>query len=212
MNTQNNLLEKYLNQTPLVAILRGITPEEVVSVTSCLIDAGYTIIEVPLNSPQALESIALIADKFGAQALIGAGTVTQVHEVEEVHRAGGRLVFSPNCDTDVIRKTKQLEMVSMPGCCTPSEVFSALNAGADAIKFFPANIVTPDVVKAMAAVLPPCPLLAVGGINNSNMKAYLDAGVTGFGLGTALYKPGKSLADIDSSAKDIIAAFKTASD
>lgn len=201
------MLEKYLSDTPLVAILRGISPAEVVSTSSLLIECGYTIIEVPLTSPEALKSIALIAEAFGERALIGAGTVTQVEQVTQVYEAGGKLIFSPNCDVDVIRKTKELNMISMPGCCTPSEAFNAMHAGADALKFFPADLVTPSAIKAMRAVLPTIPMLAVGGINNGNMQDYLAAGATGFGIGSSLYKVGKSPEAIASDAKDILNAF-----
>jgi len=176
-----------LSDTPLVAILRGISPEEVVATTRQLIECGYNIIEVPLTSPDALKSIALIADAFGERALIGAGTVTKVEQVSQVFKAGGKLVFSPNCDIDVIRKTKELNMVSMPGCCTPSEAFSAMHAGADALKFFPADLVTPSAIKAMRAVLPTIPMLAVGG--------------------SSLYKAGKSPEAIVADAKKILNAF-----
>jgi len=201
------MLDKYLSDTPLVAILRGISPEEVVATTGQLIACGYNIIEVPLTSPEALKSIALIADAFGERALIGAGTVTKVEQVIQVFEAGGKLVFSPNCDLDVIRKTKELNMVSMPGCCTPSEAFSAMHAGADALKFFPADLVTPSAIKAMRAVLPTIPMLAVGGINNDNMQDYLTAGATGFGIGSSLYKTGKPLETIVADAKKILNAF-----
>ncbi len=204
------MLTPYLSDCPLVAILRGVTPDEAVPVAATLLDAGFCIIEVPLNSPQPFESIEKISAEFGDSALIGAGTVTTPEEVEQVHKAGGKLIFSPNCNLDVIKKTKQLDMVSMPGCCTPSEAFVALQGGADAIKFFPADIVTPSAVKAIRAVLPPIPLLAVGGINNSNMLDYLQAGINGFGIGSSLYKANKPLADIQLSAEQIIDAFKIA--
>ncbi len=203
-------LEHYLDQTPLIAILRGVTPDEAVDVAKSLIDEGFTIIEVPLNSPQPLESIARIAEAFGDRALIGAGTVTTCEQVKAVQEGGGKLIFSPNCNVDVIRLSKQQELVSIPGCCTPSEAFAAIEAGADALKFFPADIVTPSAVKAMCAVLPPMPLLAVGGINNDNMKDYLSAGVTAFGIGSSLYKKGKTLSQIQDSAKGIISALNTA--
>ena len=204
------MLTETLARMPLVAILRGVRPDEVVAVTATLIEAGFGIIEVPLNSPEPIESIRKIADAFGEQVIIGGGTVLSTDDVEAIHGAGGKLIFSPNCNLDVVRKTKALSMISMPGCCTPSEAFAALEAGADAIKFFPADLVTPAVVKSMCAVLPACPLLAVGGINNSNLAAYLEAGITGFGIGSSLYKSGKSLADLRQSADEIISAFEQA--
>ncbi len=204
------MLKQYLDDCPLVAILRGVMPVEVVEITTHLIESGFCIIEVPLNSPDPLESITLISERFSDRALIGAGTVTTVAEVEKVHQAGGKLIFSPNCNLDVIKRTKQLDMVSMPGCCTPSEAFAAIEAGADAIKFFPADIVSPSAVKAMVAVLPPVPMLAVGGIHNSNMQEYLQAGVSGFGIGSSLYKANKPLTEIRQSAKETIEAFTAA--
>jgi 2-dehydro-3-deoxyphosphogalactonate aldolase len=203
-------LEHYLSKTPLIAILRGVSPDEAVEVAKILIDAGFTIIEVPLNSPQALESIARIAEAYGDQALIGAGTVTTQEQVKAVKEAGGQLIFSPNCNVEVIQLSKTLNMVSIPGCCTPTEAFAAIAAGADALKFFPADIVTPAAVKAMCAVLPPMPLLAVGGINNDNMGDYLKAGITAFGIGSSLYKPGKTVTQIQDSASGIISALNAA--
>ena len=129
-------LEQYLAKTPLIAILRGVSPDEAVEVAKTLIDAGFTIIEVPLNSPQPLESIARIAKKYGDQALIGAGTVTTPEQVKAVKEAGGQLIFSPNCNVEVIQLSKALNMVSIPGCCTPTEAFAAIAAGADALKFW----------------------------------------------------------------------------
>ncbi len=204
------MLGHYLNDCPLIAILRGITADESLPVAQTLLDAGFCIIEVPLNSPHPLESIEKISNEYGNRALIGAGTVTSDEEVEQVHRAGGKLILSPNCNSDVVTKTNQLGMVSMPGCCTASEAFTALASGADAIKFFPADTVTPAAVKAIRAVLPPIPLLAVGGIHNDNMLAYLEAGINGFGIGSSLYKAGKPLKEIQRSAEQIIGAFGAA--
>ncbi len=206
------MLDKYFAECPLVAILRGVAPEEVVAVADILFDAGFRIIEVPLNSPQPLESITRLSQSYGQNALIGAGTVTTVDEVNAVSDAGGQLIFSPNCNPEVIRATKKLNMVSMPGCCTPSEAFAAIEAGADALKFFPANIVTPSALQAMKAVLPTIPSLAVGGITNDNMAVYLQAGVNGFGIGSSLYKADKSLSEVRESAIEILAAFRHASE
>ncbi|NIB44205.1 2-dehydro-3-deoxy-6-phosphogalactonate aldolase [Pseudomaricurvus alkylphenolicus] len=204
------MLTPYINDCPLVAILRGITPEEALPVAEILLEAGFCILEVPLNSPEPYRSVEAISAKFGERALIGAGTVTTPEQVNRVHSAGGQLIFSPNCNVDVIRRTGELDMVSMPGCCTPTEAFTALDAGADALKFFPAELISPAAIKAMNAVLPPIPMLAVGGINNTNMLDYLRAGATGFGIGSSLYKPSKPLEEIRSSAREIIAAFKQA--
>jgi len=204
------MLAPYLDHCPLVAILRGVTPEASLAIAETLLESGLCIIEVPLNSPRPFDSIEKISAAYGDRALIGAGTVTTPEEVEKVYAAGGRLIVSPNCDREVIGRAKALGMVSMPGCCTPSEAFAAIVAGADALKFFPADIVTPAAVRALCAVLPPTPLLAVGGIDNGNMSAYLQAGITGFGIGSSLYKPGKALTAIQASAEQFIAAFHAA--
>jgi 2-dehydro-3-deoxyphosphogalactonate aldolase len=193
---------------PLIAILRGVKPDNCVGVTEVLVSTGYRCIEVPLNSPEPLESIKLLAQNYGEQALIGAGTVTQVEQVQQVHDAGGKLIFSPNCDIAVIKATKALNMVSIPGCATPSEAFAAIAAGADWLKLFPAQLLTPPVVKSFTDVLPSTtPLLAVGGIDETNMAAYLNAGCSGFGLGGALYKPDMNLEQIQTNAQNLLQAY-----
>jgi 2-dehydro-3-deoxyphosphogalactonate aldolase len=202
------MLMPYLERCPLVAILRGVTPESSLRVAQALFEAGIHIIEVPLNSPSPFDSIEKISAALGDNALIGAGTVTTPEEVERVQAAGGRLIVSPNCNPAVIGKTRALNMVSVPGCCTPSEVFAAIAAGADAIKFFPADMVPPTAIKALRAVLPPTPLLAVGGIDSNNMEAYMQAGISGFGIGSSLYKPGKSLEAIRASAEQLTATVR----
>jgi 2-dehydro-3-deoxyphosphogalactonate aldolase len=201
------MLNPYLAKCPLVAILRGIEPNQCIDVAATLLDVGFTTIEVPLNSPEALDSIAILSQHFGEQALIGAGTVTTVEEVLAVEKAGAKMVFSPNCDGRVIKITKSLKLVSIPGCATPTEAFIALQAGADLLKIFPAQLITPSLVKAMVDVLPDSHLLAVGGINSSNIKAYLDAGCLGVGLGGSLYKPGKSLNDVAKDAQSMMDAY-----
>lgn len=204
------LLEQYFHPCPLVAILRGVTPEQVTAVAEVLIGAGFTTIEVPLNSPNALASIARLSERFSGQALIGAGTVTEVAQVEAVHRAGAELIFSPNCNIEVIKATKQLQLVSMPGCVTPSEAFAAIAAGADALKLFPAQLITTAVVKSLTDVLPAqIPLLAVGGIDSNNMASYLAAGCFGFGLGGSLYKPNLSLTQLQQNAQSLIDTFNS---
>ena len=175
---------------PLVAILRGIAPEEAAAVGDVLSAAGWRLLEVPLNSPRPLESIALLARRW-PQALVGAGTVRTEDEVRAVHAAGGRLVVSPHFDARVVRAAAALGMVSLPGVLTPSEAFAALDAGATALKLFPAEMIPPAAVKALRAVLPrEALLLPVGGIAPGNMAAYRAAGANGFGIGSALYKPG----------------------
>lgn len=204
------MLNAYLAKCPMVAILRGVEPSDCIEVAQTLLDAGFTTIEVPLNSPKPLESIALLAAKFGEQALIGAGTVTTVEQVTAVNRVGAKLIFSPNCDSQVIKMTKHLDMVSIPGCATPTEAFVAIDAGADLIKLFPAGLVTPSVIKAIKEVLPAIPMLAVGGVNTTNMADFLNAGCFGVGLGGALYKPGKSQSQLFDDAKALINAYHDA--
>lgn len=196
---------------PLVAILRGLEPERAAAVGEVLADAGFDIIEVPLNSPDPLASIAALVEALGDRALVGAGTVLAEAEVDALAAIGAGLVVSPNCNPAVIRRSVGHGMVSLPGCFTPTEMFAALEAGASGLKLFPAEAASPAVVKAVRAVLPPqVPLLAVGGIGAANMGDYLAAGATGFGIGGSLFKPGKPLAEIAEDARAIVAAFKAA--
>lgn len=196
---------------PLVAILRGLEPERAVAVGEVLVDAGFDIIEVPLNSPEPLTSIAALVEALGDCALIGAGTVLTEAQVDDLAAIGAQLVVSPNCNPAVIRRTAAHGMVSMPGVVTPTEMFAALEAGAAGLKIFPAEMVSPAIIKAVRAVLPPqVPVLAVGGINADNMGEFLAAGAAGFGIGGSLFKPGKPLADIAADAREIVAAFKAA--
>ena len=197
-------LSTYMD-TPLIAILRGVTNDEVVEVTGALIEEGFTMIEVPLNSPNAVESIRRIAEAYGDKVLIGAGTVLTVDQVDAVAGAGGKLIVSPNMNSAVIKRTKELGMVSAPGVATPTELFAALDAGADAAKAFPADAIPPSTVKAWASVAPKgYPILAVGGIHAGNMAEYLAAGAVGFGIGSNLYKPGKTVAEVRAVAKEMI--------
>jgi 2-dehydro-3-deoxyphosphogalactonate aldolase len=192
---------------PLIAILRGITPPEALAVGRVLLDAGFRIIEVPLNSPDALQSIRLLAEAFGSVALIGAGTVLSPSDVAAVQVASGRLIVMPHCDLSVIRAAKAVGLACAPGSTTPTEAFAALSAGADALKLFPAELIQPAVVKAMRAVLPRDALLIpVGGISAANIPLYRAAGADAFGIGSMLYAPGKSPGDVAKAAGDLIRA------
>ena len=197
---------------PIIAILRGVTPDDAVAVAQACIDAGITRIEVPLNSPDPLTSIRRMADAHGDIAEIGAGTVLTPDDVGRVRDAGGRLIVSPNCDARVIMATKAAGMASWPGVMTPTECFAALKAGADGLKIFPASLIGPAGVKAMRAVLPPdCPVYAVGGAGPENFADWLRAGASGFGIGTALYTPGLTADQVATRARTIVTAYDEAS-
>ena len=205
-----NAHQKFLNalqSVPLVAILRGLRPEEALPVGKALISTGWTLIEVPLNSPQPIDSIAAMAGAF-PEALVGAGTVLTPGDVRNVQAAGGQLIVSPNFNPAVVREAVRLGLVCMPGVMTASEAFAALDAGAIGLKLFPAEMITPAVVKALRAVLPgDSVVLPVGGISPGNMRAYLAAGASGFGIGSALYKPGTPATVVKQNAIDFIAAY-----
>lgn len=194
---------------PLVAIIRGVTPSEVEAIGDALVEAGIRIIEVPLNSPDPFASIERLAKRLGDDALIGAGTVLQVGQVASVADSGGRIIVSPNTDTQIIAATVAAGLVSSPGYFTPSEGFAALRAGAHVLKLFPAEAASPAVIKAHRAVLPrDLALLVVGGITPSGMAAYRAAGANGFGLGGALYRPGQSAAEVAAQARGFVAALQ----
>ncbi len=197
---------------PLIAILRGITPDEAVPIGTTLIESGFRIIEVPLNSPQPLISIARLVETFGGDALIGAGTVMTVDDVAHVAAAGGRLIVMPHSDPQIIRAAKAHGLIVAPGVATPSEAFAALAVGADALKLFPAEMISPAAVKAMRAVLPrDARLIPVGGISAANIPAYRAAGADAFGIGSTLYAPGRAVADVRRAALALIGALKPAS-
>ena len=203
--------EQLLGRTPFTAILRGLAPEEAVAVGEALVDAGMTILEVPLNSPRPLESIRLLVQRFGESCLIGAGTVMTPQQVREIGEVGGRLIVMPHGDPEVIGAAKHADMICMPGIATPTEGFAALRAGADALKLFPAELVGPSVLKAMRSVFPKQTLfLPVGGITPDNVEAFVQAGASGFGLGAGLYVPGRDAADVGRRARAYIAAWDLA--
>lgn len=206
--TAGELLHRYLDECPLIAIIRGVTPGEAEAIGDAVYQAGIRIIEVPLNSPDPLGSIERLAKKFGDRALVGGGTVLGPDKVREVKAAGGRLVVSPNTNAEVIAATVEAGLVSCPGYFTPSEAFVALGAGASALKLFPTEGASPEVLKAQLAVFPKdVPVLAVGGIRPDTMRPWLAAGATGFGLGGGLYKAGQSAADTLEKARAYVAGL-----
>ncbi len=204
-----NPLLRYLDPLPLIAVLRGITPEEIPAISGALIAEGFRVLEVPLNSPRPFESIRLLANACGEQCLVGAGTVLAVADVARVRDAGGNVVVMPHADTAVIREAKALGMVCVPGVATPTEAFAALAAGADGLKMFPAEALPPGALKAWRAVLPRDALVfAVGGIRPDNMAPYWSAGATGFGTGSNLYAPGARAEDVRAAAAAYAAGFR----
>jgi len=190
------LLHRYLDECPLIAIIRGVRPDEAEAIGNAIYEGGIRIIEVPLNSPEPLKSIELLAQKFGERMLVGAGTVLDPTDVGRVREVGGRIIVSPDTNPEVISAAASAGLVSSPGYYTPSEAFVAIRAGATSLKLFPAEGATPAVLKAHLAVIPrEVPILIVGGVQPDNMRPWLDAGATGFGLGGGLYKPGQSPAE-----------------
>ena len=199
----------YLTDLPLIAILRGLRPDTAEAVGLALVEAGFRIIEVPLNSPDPFRSIETLARTMPGDVLIGAGTVLDPEQVNGIRDVGGKLIVMPHGDLDVIRRAKESGMICAPGVATPTEAFAALKAGADAIKIFPAEGIPPAVVKAWRAVLPNDTIvLPVGGIKPDNMRPYVDAGANGFGLGSALFTPALSVEDIARNARSFASAWR----
>lgn len=207
MNTDTALLSRLL-ASPLVAILRGVKPDEVLAVAETLVDAGWSSIEVPLNSPSPFASIERLAARFGNRIVLGAGTVVTVADVQRCADAGARLVLSPNRDAEVIRRARALDLLVMPGVATPSEAFEALAAGAQSLKLFPADVLGQASFKGWKAVLPAgVPMFAVGGVDAGNLRSFREAGAAGAGLGSSLYAPGRPLDDLRARARALAAAW-----
>lgn len=202
-------LASFTDRLPLVAILRGIQPDEVLPIGQALVEAGFAILEVPLNSPQPFESIARLAEEFGTDILVGAGTMRTTADLDRLVEAGGRLMVTPHGDPALIRAAKARNLLTLPGIATPTEAFAAIDAGTDGLKLFPAEMIPPKVVKALRAVLPrTMPVFPVGGIEPDSMAAYRQAGADGFGLGSALYKPGMDAAAVAGRARAFVSAWR----
>lgn len=209
MNDALSLYRRYFAACPLIAIVRGVMPDDAVAVGEAIANAGIRIVEVPLNSPEPYKSIEALAKHFGDEALVGAGTVLDPDDVQRVCRAGGRIVVSPSTDSAVIRATREAGIVSAPGYFTPSEAFTALAAGAHVLKLFPAEGASPAVIKAHRAVLPKeTPLVVVGGVRPDTMRPWLDAGANGFGLGSGLFRPGQRPDEVAAQARTYVEGLK----
>ena len=207
------MIRHYLKKLPLIPILRGITPEEVGPIARALAKVGFAIIEVPLNSPRPLDSIRLLCVELGDSCLIGGGTITAPSQVDDIRRAGGRLIVMPHSDPAIVRAAKAAGLVCVPGVATPTEAFAALDNGADALKLFPAEQLGPPVLRAWRAVFPPETLfIPVGGITPDNVASYWSAGANGFGLGSALYKPGMRVEEVSSRARAFVDAWQAATE
>ena len=205
----SELFRRYLDECPLVAIIRGVTPGDVDAIGDAIYAGGIRIVEVPLNSPDPLASIERLAANFGDRMLVGAGTVVKADDVVRIRDVGGRIIVSPDTNVEVIAATAAAGLVSSPGYFTPSEAFAAIRAGATALKLFPADAASPAVLKAQLAVLPKgIPVLAVGGIKPDNMRPWLEAGASGFGLGGGLYQPGQSPEDTLAKARAYVEGLK----
>ena len=205
VTTHRQAFDDAFAKCPMIAILRGVKPDEVEAIGEALVEAGFTILEVPMNSPDPLDSIARLARRFEGRAVVGAGTVLRVEDVEAVGAAGGTLIIAPNANVRVIAAAAAKGYVALPGIATPTEAFAALDAGAAALKLFPAEAASPTVLKAMRAILPKdARVLPVGGIVPEAMAAWRKAGAAGFGLGSALFAPGMTAADVGARAKTFI--------
>jgi 2-dehydro-3-deoxyphosphogalactonate aldolase len=203
-----DLLHRYLDECPLVAIIRGVTPNDAEAIGDAIYEGGIRIIEVPLNSPKPLKSIERLAGRFGERMLVGAGTVLDPADVARIRDVGGRIIVSPDTNIEVITKAAAAGLVASPGYFTPSEAFAAIRAGATALKLFPAEGAAPTVLKAHLAVISKdVPVLAVGGITPDNMRPWLDAGASGFGLGGGLYKAGQNAAETLKKARAYVAGL-----
>lgn len=199
----------WLERCPLVAILRGVQPVEVESICSALERAGVSIVEVPFNSPSPLESISILSRTFGSRMLIGAGTLTKVSQVEEVKAAGGQLIVTPHADTAIVRAAKQAGLFAFPGFFNPTEAFALLEAGADAIKLFPAEVLGPPMLKALRAVLPKSSIvIPVGGVDVNQVAPWMAAGALGLGVGSSIYKPGDDARAVEMKATALVAAVR----
>lgn len=202
---------QWQTKIPLIAILRGVTPEEALAHVGAVINAGFDAVEIPLNSPRWQQSIPAIVEAFGEQALIGAGTVLQPEQVDELAKMGCRLIVTPNIQADVIRRAVGYGMIVCPGCATATEAFTALDAGAQALKVFPSSAFGPDYIKALKAVLPPeIPVFAVGGVTPENLSQWIDAGCAGAGLGSDLYRAGQSVERTAQQATAFVKAYREA--
>lgn len=202
---------QWQTKIPLIAILRGVTPEEALAHVGAVINAGFDAVEIPLNSPRWQQSIPAIVEAFGEQALIGAGTVLQPEQVDELAKMGCRLIVTPNIQADVIRRAVGYGMTVCPGCATATEAFTALDAGAQALKVFPSSVFGPDYIKALKAVLPPeIPVFAVGGVTPENLSQWIDAGCAGAGLGSDLYRAGQSVERTAQQATAFVKAYREA--
>lgn len=198
-----------LKDLPLVAILRGVTPDEAVSIGEALVEAGFKVVEVPLNSPDPFTSIERLVKALGERAIVGAGTVLKVEQVRELARVGGQICISPNANPDVIAEAKKLGLISFPAFFTPTEAFIAIEAGADALKLFPGELAGSKGLKAVKAVLPKdMPVFPVGGVDTTNMGEYVAAGAAGFGMGSGVYKPGDSASVVREKATAYVKAWR----
>ena len=204
-------MKAWLKRSPIVAILRGVKPDEVEAIAEALADSGIFVVEVPLNSPQPFDSIGRLAKRFGDAMLVGAGTVMNVDAAQRVADVGGKLIVTPHADVKVTAKAKASGVFAVPGFFTPTEAFALLDAGADALKLFPAEAVAPAVLSAMRAVFPPdTAVLAVGGINTATIAPWRAAGAAGFGVGSSIYKPGIAASEVRVKAKALVAALREA--